>query len=161
MRGQQHTDHVDGDMPGVEEPRLSGDSGRDADVHGVADEAVQSLDRQGFGGRDRSRSSVADDREIPEGGVEIDSDPDTDNGEGRTFLGTRHGRGALSQAPRHITSHGSGHEHGENNRFGDGGNVNGHGHIIFVSGESRVNSAGCSKVENATEYRYNVCVRSV
>src|SRR5216684_1011427 len=87
---QQHADHVDRDVPRVEQPGLSSYDEPDSDVHRVAHEAVQTFDDEDFGRRDRSGCSAANQREAPERGVEIDRNTDDDDGDRRPFFSAGH-----------------------------------------------------------------------
>src|SRR5713226_3561621 len=87
---QQHADHVDRDVPRVEQPGLSSYDEPDSDVHRVAHEAVQTFDDEDFGRRDRRRSPASNQSEAPERGVEIDRNTDDDDGDRRPFFSAGH-----------------------------------------------------------------------
>ena len=57
VEGDGDDDPIEGDRPAGEEDGLAEDQGDDRDVDRVADEAVETADHQGPGGRDRGRGA--------------------------------------------------------------------------------------------------------
>ena len=95
MDGQQHADHVDRNVQWVEQPGLSPDDEPDSDVHRIAHETVETFNDEDFSWRDRRGCSATNQGETPERGVEIDRDPDGDDGYRRPFFGSVHRRRIL------------------------------------------------------------------
>src|SRR5258708_18725364 len=86
MDGQQRADHVSRDVPRVEQPGLPSDNKRDTDVHRITHKATEAFDDADFRRRDRRGCSASNPTQYPECGVEIDRNPDRDDGYRRPFF---------------------------------------------------------------------------
>ena len=74
----------------MEQPRFPTNDKRDADIHRVAHETVETFDDEDFSRRDRRGCPAVNQREASERGVEIDRDPDGDDGHRRPFFSAGH-----------------------------------------------------------------------